>query len=577
MEVSTEPSKAKACRNCQKAKAKCYSTLANGQATDFGCERCTRLNKVCVMPLQSKKKLGKPTRAAQISQLEQKVDSIASILNVTKSLPNGRDAIASYVAQPSEYTEQTPKIPINSRSPAQHFKTHTYERHSPDSLLRRYQENLANQFPFVSIEESVGAEELCQSKPFLYKAILIAASFDDVPCQVSISKDIMKDMTNRLFEDGEKDLDLLQGLLIYIVWYQFNFMTSGGQLNVLLGIMASLLVDLRLIGNELWTRQDALAENIYREFQGHPRRTITIEEKKVVLGCFYVSSWVCASATKLDPIRSTTFIRECCEDLERYGKTEKDVYVVQLIKLQFIVEKICLLHGRGEARTQDTLSAPIGLSVKLYWEQLRNYRDSLPVNLSDDFLITRNYTCAEVLLFELGFVMAPSLNDLRVGGILPRRIDILHACLTSIISFFTIFLAASTSQYLGITIINGSHMVHAIAVLSKLSLFEAEDWDPKHVRDTLDLNMILDRLIQRSDLTARNYDQTDSHPGWKRGSRVVQTLKTWYNSRLPQIPDTARIEAGNTGESFENLLPDQMDLMDAAFWNGVPGSWVCFN
>lgn len=73
-------------------------------------------------------------------------------------------------------------------------------------------------FPFVSIPENTSAEKLCQKWPFLLLSILVVSSVDEPLLQKSLDERFRKVLATRVVMQGEKSLDYLHGLLVYLAW-----------------------------------------------------------------------------------------------------------------------------------------------------------------------------------------------------------------------------------------------------------------------------------------------------------------------------------------------------------------------
>jgi hypothetical protein len=107
-----------------------------------------------------------------------------------------------------------------SRPPGQGFRetSKSDDNPFPDALLYIYLTNMAPQFPFVVVPDRVSAAELAQTKPFLYRTIIMAASYHDKAGQVEMTKEIFHYLSDQMVIVNEKSLDLLQGLLVLMAW-----------------------------------------------------------------------------------------------------------------------------------------------------------------------------------------------------------------------------------------------------------------------------------------------------------------------------------------------------------------------
>lgn len=86
------------------------------------------------------------------------------------------------------------------------------------ALLEAYTNFMIPMFPFVPIPSQMTAEELCREKPFLYLNISMIASPNPAR-QQELSKAIKEHISDRIIMQGQRTLDLLQGLLVHLAWF----------------------------------------------------------------------------------------------------------------------------------------------------------------------------------------------------------------------------------------------------------------------------------------------------------------------------------------------------------------------
>jgi hypothetical protein len=92
---------------------------------------------------------------------------------------------------------------------------------SPDAaekLLQEYSTHVPY-FPFVVISQNDSLKSLRREKPFLLLSILATSSRCHKQLQDKLEMEVRKDLGQRVIVQGEKSLDLLQGLLVYLAWY----------------------------------------------------------------------------------------------------------------------------------------------------------------------------------------------------------------------------------------------------------------------------------------------------------------------------------------------------------------------
>ena len=107
--------------------------------------------------------------------------------------------------------------PASSHSPGtEPHRNFTLDR-DPDGLLDLFRAELARQVPFITIPH-INAKDFARERPFLYRAIITAASYHDSVGQIALGQEFLKYLTEHLVFMGKKDLDMLQGLMVYITW-----------------------------------------------------------------------------------------------------------------------------------------------------------------------------------------------------------------------------------------------------------------------------------------------------------------------------------------------------------------------
>jgi len=76
----------------------------------------------------------------------------------------------------------------------------------------------ASFFPFVNIPEDATIPSLSKASPFLLLAILTIASIKDPQLFHQMDHEFRRVLSSKVIVEGQKSLDFLQGLLVYIAW-----------------------------------------------------------------------------------------------------------------------------------------------------------------------------------------------------------------------------------------------------------------------------------------------------------------------------------------------------------------------
>lgn len=92
---------------------------------------------------------------------------------------------------------------------------------SSEELLDMFRADFARQVPFITIPPHINSTSLAQERPYLYQAIITVTSstfYHDSVYQIELGQQFLKDLTHEVVVMGKRNLDILQGLLVYITW-----------------------------------------------------------------------------------------------------------------------------------------------------------------------------------------------------------------------------------------------------------------------------------------------------------------------------------------------------------------------
>ena len=155
---------------------------------------------------------------------------------------------------------------------------------SDETLLTIYQTHLSPLFPFVIIPVGTTVRELEQSRPFLFSAIRMVTTLTSMRSMRAQMYRLVRHVSERMLIRSVRSLDLLQGLLVMIGWYQYHCLMHA-QLNNLIHLAASLVADLGLNGDP--KVQEKISVMALYTDDPKPR---TNEERRALLGLWYMAS-----------------------------------------------------------------------------------------------------------------------------------------------------------------------------------------------------------------------------------------------------------------------------------------------
>jgi hypothetical protein len=213
--------------------------------------RCHRLSKDCQPATFVRKRGARKPIASARKQLEDKLDSLVSLLqaqNAPNSVPvtatSGEDHIAQGLAshparhpQPLPYTEE-PNIPTpQSGDENSHHQ-------SANRVLSTFRTRYLAFFPFLHLPRETTAEQFQSERPFTWKAIRVVCEGPRA-LQTEMGAQFIEEVSSLVVAKGERSLDLLSSLVVCTIW-QFYFTHSRPCIGMFLGIVRSLIIYLRL-------------------------------------------------------------------------------------------------------------------------------------------------------------------------------------------------------------------------------------------------------------------------------------------------------------------------------------------
>jgi hypothetical protein len=87
-----------------------------------------------------------------------------------------------------------------------------------EHLLNNFR-GMSAYFPFVHLPEHLTAESIVKDRPFLLLAAVTNGASKYQHLQAALIEKFKTVLSQNLIIAGEKDLDLLQGLLVHLAWY----------------------------------------------------------------------------------------------------------------------------------------------------------------------------------------------------------------------------------------------------------------------------------------------------------------------------------------------------------------------
>lgn len=144
-------------------------------------------------------------------------------------------------------------------------------------------------FPFINIPSHMTLDTLRRQRPFLLLSILTFGTDSNVTLQNQLDAELRENLARRVMINGEKSLDALQGILLYLIWYHYYFDTVREQIYQLSQMAAAMACNLEINKQSKVIASNAFSiTNTSYSFQLCSEE---LEERRTFLGCYYFTSW----------------------------------------------------------------------------------------------------------------------------------------------------------------------------------------------------------------------------------------------------------------------------------------------
>jgi hypothetical protein len=251
------------------------------------CGRCLSWNAKCEIPsLRRAKSPGRTSTVKHTSNAPVEGGLLSGVFTAAaKAQPNGvEDSMENFHRDqfdklfPSSTGTSQSNSPDSSLS-GQNRNTDTgilphceevLTQDEAEKCLLKYHSKSPVYFPFVIIPNDWTSQSMMTEHPTLLLATLTTMC-NSTRLQKTLDSGFREVLSQRVLVHGEKSLDILQGLLVYLAWHPFHLRPLSRQVNQFVQMAATMTMDLKL---------HTVPETTERN----------IEEKRAYLGCFYIAS-----------------------------------------------------------------------------------------------------------------------------------------------------------------------------------------------------------------------------------------------------------------------------------------------
>jgi hypothetical protein len=496
------------------------------------------------------------------------------------------DLKESHTASPATDTNGSTTNATSYSTPASSIADIPPETHEElQNILDTYRDTMCHCSPIVIIGPEVTVDQMATERPYLWLVIRMIAT-KKLARQLAFGEEINRMIATKLIIEGERSFDMLCALVVHVNWGQFSCVKAN--LSPPIHLAFALAGDLGLTKPAPQT-SPAVMMNWTQAGCPKPPHALaikkrTMEERRVVLGLFYVSS-ICANFfQRAEPMRWTPYLEDSLSLLLEEKEHASDEYLTLLIRIQIIANGL-VADGWNESYPMAAGGhrPPRAHYTHLHKMQLDDLKRTIPSHLKDNPILCYHIDGAEISLYEQ--FLQPATITSSVDQ--TKHVEGLWSCFATVKSYFDRFFdsnAISHPSYLYINISVYTHLGHCLVALFRLSTFEAPGipWDRQYIVSQIDLGTVVRKWIQifESSPKAAGIDVSGAcgqDSQWEYSKRILLTtiLKWWETKVRPSIMGGAEEqEQRNSDESPDAEkagLETTNDAFDAAMDFGDMG------
>ncbi|KAJ1327474.1 transcriptional regulatory protein LEU3 [Microdochium nivale] len=387
-----------------------------------------------------------------------------------------------------------------------------------DQLFARYTEHMTHHLPIVIFPPDVTAQHVRKSTPHLFLSILAAAASELPQIQWVLVKEFAHLIAEKVVFIGEKSLELVQAILIGVVWYfppEYFEELKFYQFVHLAGVMA---IDIGLGKHKANARAGLVPYNMRDHVRSKsllPDPT-TIESRRTWLGCYFLAANVSMALHRPNLIRWSPFMQECIDILSSSPEAAPtDRNFCHLVWTHRLSEEIGVQFSMEDPSTHVDVSEPkVQYALKGFERDIVKYRDAIPAeeqkpSLTLSFHVTSLYMHEIALYFDKPDEFSPeALRDpipTLSQSLTSAHINALASCLVAIDGIFDTFLAMDAATIRCLPIFNFVRVAYALVVLIRIyfnASLPGSELGKVFSKQDMKVQSYLDRLLDKLRETA---------------------------------------------------------------------------
>ncbi|CAG9951777.1 unnamed protein product [Clonostachys rosea f. rosea IK726] len=416
--------KRRACVNCTVGKAKC------SPHSDDICERCHRLGKQCVY-LNVADKRKSPGSNTRVKLLEKRVEGLVSLLTnpslQSTASPDSLTQTSGLEPQPQQSSgalrepqSQPYSIPsvssvgvasLTQLTPPTSDAGSAWGTRPPDVVdrgllsaeiaheaLQTFRNKAINHFPFVVLPHHASLHSVRRESPFLFLCIMATMMVKDCTLQRQLGEEIRTQAYQRIMMGREKSMDLLQGLLVHVAWYQYQLQPQKQQMLLMTQLCVNLVYELGIEKCPRARNQNATAGILY---PSDTQTTLCPIEVRALLGTYYLAATFTTKLKKRSLMPHTKYMKQTSRWLSKQREYPTDELISYLVDVQELSRRIHDTFSFDNPGNIDSVAGSVTESMtRCYLAEIDALQGSVPQVLMRNATLALEFPAIRAMIQE---------------------------------------------------------------------------------------------------------------------------------------------------------------------------------
>ncbi|OGE51694.1 hypothetical protein PENARI_c012G10216 [Penicillium arizonense] len=265
-----------------------------------------------------------------------------------------------------------------------------------EQLVAYFIHELAYFFPLVVLPLNTTAAQLRQTKPVLFLSVIAATSISvDAGLAAVLNREMVRLYSERFFIEGEKSLELVQALLLMIIFYFPPASPLKLQFYQYTHIASTMALEIGLANKRRVSKKSD------RKNRLEPHDELLAEQARAVLGCYHLGSTVAMKTRRQNLLQFNDWVTECVKHLE-HSPHRTDQHLAVWFELQRITDEAMSSFGLDDTSATSPLTeSRVQAVLRWFDKRMDTWKKNTPSAMLTVPMILE-YRSTALAMYELG-------------------------------------------------------------------------------------------------------------------------------------------------------------------------------